>query len=92
MEKNKIMENITAIHHSEERYASLTLVAHSQKQRELIKKVIEQEITLNDEITISDSEVDGIFETTIEFHDDYDKKSERIFNNILSKLNIPECN
>ena len=86
------MKNIEAIHHSEERYASLTLIAYSQEQREKINRVLDKEVPTNEEITVSESEVDNILETTIEYHDDYDKKSGAIFDAIIKSLNINECN
>jgi len=86
-------QNIGAIHHSEERYSSLTLIAYSLEQRERIQGVINHEIKNESEnINISESEVDEILETTVEFHDDYDKKSGAVFNNILKSLDIKECN
>ena len=86
-------KQVVAIHHSEERYASLTLVAYNQEQREQIRKVVEKRVPLNDSnITVSESEVDDILETTIEYHDDYDKKSGEIFETIMRCLHITECN
>ncbi len=85
-------KQIVAVHHSEERYASLTLIAYSQEQRELIRKVIEKRVPSSSEISISESEVDDILETTIEYHDDYDKQSGEIFETIIRSLHITECN
>ena len=86
------MNNIGAIHHSEERYASLTLIAYSTEQRDQIKYVLDKQNPEKDEnINITESEVDNILETTIEFHDDYDKKSGAVFNKIMDSLNIDEC-
>ena len=85
-------QNIDAIHHSEERYSSLTLIAYSLEQRDNIKEILKKEISpSNESIYISESEVDEILEITVEFHDDYDKKSGVIFNRILDCLNIKEC-
>jgi hypothetical protein len=87
------MDNsIKAIHHSEERYSSLTLIAYSKEQREQIRKVVAEKLAgVKEEIDVSESEVDDILETTIEFHDDYDKKSGVIYDKILKALNIDEC-
>ena len=85
--------SIQAIHHSEERYTSLTLIAYSTEQRNEITNVLNKEIPQNKEdVQVSESEVDSILETTIEYHDDYDKKSGGVFDNILKALNINECN
>ncbi len=86
-------KQIVAIHHSEERYSSLTIVAYTQEQREQIRKTIEKRVPLNDSnISVSESEVDDILETTIEYHDDYDKQSGEIFETIIRCLHITECN
>ncbi len=77
-----------AIHHSEERYASLTLVTHSQDEIQKAREVVDSIVPKDEEITISESEVDDIYEITIEYHDDYDKKSGDIFNEIIQSLNI----
>lgn len=84
--------NITAIHHSEERYSSLTIIAYSREQREWIETVIQKRVPKSENITISESEVDDILETTIEYHDDYDRKSGAIFDKIIKCLEITECN
>jgi len=86
------LKKIEAIHHAEERYASLTLIAYTQSQRDEIESVIEKEVPQIENITISESEVDDILETTIEYHDDYDKKSGAIFDAIIKELKISECN
>jgi len=86
-------KNIEAIHHSEERYTSLTLIAYSTEQRNKITDILNREVPQNKaDILISESEVDSILETTIEYHDDYDKKSGVIYDKILKALNIDECN
>ena len=84
-------QNIGAIHHSEKRYSSLTLIAYSTQQRAEIQEVLNKQISSkNENITISESEVDDILETTVEYHNDNDKKSGDIFKRILSSLNIEE--
>lgn len=86
-------QSIQAIHHSEERYSSLTLIAYTTEQRNQITNILNKEVPQNQEdIVISESEVDSILETTVEYHDDYDKKSGAIFDKILKSLNIDECN
>ncbi len=80
------------IHHSEERYASLTLVAHSKEEIEQARKVVDETVPQDrEDISISDSEVDDIYEITIEYHDDYDKSSGEVFEKIIKSLNIDSC-
>lgn len=86
-----INTNIGAIHHSEERYSSLTLIAYSKSQREKIQAVLKKDVVESENIMISESEVDEILETTVEFHDDYDKKSGKVFTKIMKSLDIKDC-
>jgi fructose-1-phosphate kinase PfkB-like protein len=86
------MRGIEAIHHSEERYSSLTLVAFSDEQRLEIQELLKKTTELNEQnVQISESQVDEILETTIEYHDDYDKVSGVVFDGILKSLNVEIC-
>jgi hypothetical protein len=86
------LSNITAIHHSEERYASLTLVAHTKEDIENAKAVVQKVIDgVDGDIRICESEVEDNYEVTVEFHDDYDKKSGDYFDRIIKELNIEIC-
>ncbi|EJF06758.1 hypothetical protein ThvES_00011540 [Thiovulum sp. ES] len=86
------MREIEAIHHSEERYSSLTLVAFTEDQKSQIQEVLNTRQDLNREnIQISESKVDEMLETTIEYHDDYDKESGIVFDQIMKKLKVEVC-
>jgi mevalonate kinase len=86
------MREIEAIHHSEERYSSLTLVAFTEDQKSQIQEVLNTRQDLNREnIQISESKIDEMLETTIEYHDDYDKESGIVFDQIMKKLKVEVC-
>jgi hypothetical protein len=86
------MRGIEAVHHSEERYASLMLVSFDREQRDNIETVVDT-ITkeFNSKPRVCVSEVGGTVETTIEYHDDYGKESGAVFDKILKQLNVSEC-
>jgi hypothetical protein len=86
------MRGIEAIHHSEERYSSLTLVAFSEDQKSQIQELLNTRKDLDKEnIQISESQVNEMLETTIEYHDDYDKESGIVFDEIIKTLKIEVC-
>ena len=78
------MQDIEAIHYSEERYASLVLVSFDNEQRENIETVVDsvtKEFSQKPRVCVS--EIGEKVETTIEYHDDYDKESGTVFDKII---------
>ncbi|WP_345991611.1 hypothetical protein [Sulfurimonas sp. HSL-1716] len=84
---------ITAEHKSEERYAKLSIVFDTKEEEEKVCSVV-------DDIVSKNSIKPGIYTCelpnnkkvlVVEYHDDYDRSSESIFNNMMKNLGISHC-
>ncbi len=86
---------IKAYHEAEERYAMLEIKYFSKEQSSLINSNIMKNMKkfeVSPDITIehnNENENEGIY--VIEFHDDYNKKSEDFFETIIKELDIGSC-
>ena len=84
--------SIDAIHYSEERYSSLTLIAKNNDEVQNINtaiKKITKAHTFQPKIFITENGKKT--EINVEFHDDYDKEAGIIFDELMCELNIKEC-
>lgn len=84
---------IKAYHEMEERYSRLVLVYNNTEQRNLIcdtvgKMIDEKGIAPGVTVTPK-KDLGG--EYAVEFHDDYDKKSGKFFEELIGKLDISHC-
>ena len=85
--------SIVADHKSEERYAKLSLVHSTSDEREIIQNAIENSISLVSlQANICEGALsDGRRVISIEYHDDCDRESGKVFEAIINYLGIEEC-
>ncbi len=84
---------IKAYHEMEERYARLILVYHNNEQRNNICDtvgILIDEFKIAPTVTVTPKK-DLAGEYSIEFHDDYDRESEKFFETLIKKLDIDHC-
>jgi argonaute-like protein implicated in RNA metabolism and viral defense len=85
-------DSIEAIHYSEERYASLILIAKDQEDIRNINNALKKvSKTHNIEPRVCITDKGNKTEFNIEYHDDYDKESGDVFDEILKELDITHC-
>lgn len=85
--------SIIADHKSEERYAKLSLAYTTPEEKEQIERAIEEcKGCCSLEPVIYGGDVTGGKKViAIEYHDDCDRESGEVFEQILCKLGITEC-
>jgi hypothetical protein len=84
---------IKAYHEMEERYSRLVLNYYSNEQRKKIcdsVAYIIEKSGIAPSLTVTPNKSLG-GEYSIEFHDDYDKKSGVFFEELIKKLDISKC-
>ncbi len=87
------MCSIIADHKSEERYTKLSLAYTTEEEKKAIEEAIAESTPLS-QITptiYSGSVTEGKRMVTIEYHDDCDRESGKVFDAIINKLGIKEC-
>jgi len=91
--KTKKTACIKAFHEMEERYSRLELEYHDLQQKEQIfniaNKLIKKYGIYPTKIITPKGDFEGVF--CLEFHDDYDRKSEAFFEEMIKELGIDHC-
>ena len=85
---------IDADYKSEERYAKISLAYSTDEQYKEINNAIEEaHMDLSLDINIYETDIsNGRKVVVIEYHDDYDRESGEVFENMIKILKIDHCN
>lgn len=84
---------ISAEHKSEERYTKLSIVFETKEEEAKVCSVVDEIVDENPmKPEIYTCDLHGNKKVlVVEYHDDYDRASESIFNKMMQKLGITHC-
>lgn len=84
---------ITAEHKSEERYTKLSIVFETKEEEDRVCAVVNEIVDKNPmEPEIYTCDLPNNKKVlVVEYHDDYDRSSEHIFNKMIKELGITHC-